>query len=43
MSVKTYGCNHIAIEVTDIEQAVDLCQKADVVFSDEADQGDGWQ
>jgi catechol 2,3-dioxygenase-like lactoylglutathione lyase family enzyme len=39
MSVKVYGCNHIAIEVDDIEKAVSFYQ--DVFGLEKLDEGEG--
>jgi len=39
MSVKVYGCNHVAIEVDDVEKAVAFYQ--DVFNLEKLDQGEG--
>jgi predicted enzyme related to lactoylglutathione lyase len=39
MSVKVYGCNHIAIEVDDVEKAVEFYQ--DVFALEKLDEGEG--
>ena len=39
MAVKVYGCNHIAIEVDDIDKAVDFYQ--DVFNLEKMDEGEG--
>jgi catechol 2,3-dioxygenase-like lactoylglutathione lyase family enzyme len=39
MSVKVYGCNHIAIEVDDVEKAVEFYQ--DVFGLEKLDEGEG--
>lgn len=39
MSVKVYGCNHVAIEVDDIERAVEFYQ--DVFNLEKLDEGEG--
>jgi predicted enzyme related to lactoylglutathione lyase len=39
MSVKVYGCNHIAIEVDDLEKAVEFYQ--DVFNLEKQDEGEG--
>lgn len=39
MSVKVYGCNHIAIEVDDVDRAVEFYQ--DVFSLEKLDEGEG--
>jgi catechol 2,3-dioxygenase-like lactoylglutathione lyase family enzyme len=39
MAVKVYGCNHIAIEVDDVEKAVEFYQ--DVFNLEKLDEGEG--
>ncbi len=39
MRVQVYGCNHVAIEVGDLEKAVAFCQ--DVFNLEKLDEGEG--
>ena len=39
MSVKVYGCNHVAIEVSDVQKAVEFYQ--DVFNLEKLDEGEG--